>query len=55
MLGGGEYNSNNITSERTKLILNWLKKLEESNFSIPKFYQKHKMPFSLSQFYTITH
>ncbi|UCD30963.1 MAG: helix-turn-helix domain-containing protein [Desulfobacterales bacterium] len=44
-------NDLNDADNRTRDIILWLRKIEKSNLSITKFFEKHKVPFSRSQYY----
>jgi len=41
----------NNAYNRTKDIIFWLRKIERSKLSITKFFEKHSVPFSRSQYY----
>ena len=38
-------------SSRVRLIVHYLKKVEDSKLSAQEFFEKHKVPFSLAQYY----
>ena len=38
-------------ASREELILKWLERVERSGLSAPQFFMKHRVPFSLAQFY----
>ena len=38
-------------NSRTKCILLWLKKIGNSELSLPNFYKKYDVPFSRSQYF----
>lgn len=41
----------NNSKKRIKVIISWLEKVERSNLSVLKFFEKYHMPFNRIQYY----